>query len=115
YQVGADPVILFDGECRLCNGAVAFVVKRDPRAAFRYVPLQSEASKELLRSLGVALEALPDSMVLVDSDGVHVRSTATLRIARRMRFPWLMLYALILVPRPLRDWAYDFIAAHRHR
>ena len=51
----------------------------------------------------------------MDQGRAYTRSTAALRIARRLRFPWPLLYAFIIVPRPLRDLIYDFIARHRYR
>ena len=107
-------VILFDGVCNLCNGFVQFVVARDPHARFRFAALQSEAAAALLRDAGVAA-ALPDSIVLVEDGGVYVRSTAALRIARHLRFPWPLASGLLVVPRFIRDAVYDYIAAHRYR
>jgi len=108
------PVVLFDGVCNLCNGSVEFIIARDPTARFRFAPLESAAARSLIdeaRPRG----PLPDSIVLMEHHRMYTRSTAALRIARRLRFPWPLLYALIIVPRPLRDAIYDFIARHRYR
>jgi len=113
--VNDPPVLLFDGVCNLCNGAVAFVIRRDPRARLRFAPLQSPAADALLASLGVARDRLPDSFVLVEDGRVHVRSTAALRVARRLRFPWPLLAVFLLVPRWLRDPVYDLVARNRYR
>jgi len=113
--VNDPPVLLFDGVCNLCNGAVAFVIRRDPRARLRFAPLQSPAADALLASLGVARDRLPDSFVLVEDGRVHVRSTAALRVARRLRFPWPLLAVNLLVPRWLRDPVYDLVARNRYR
>ena len=107
-------VVLFDGVCNLCNGFVQFVIARDPRARFRFGTLQSEAAARSLRRLGVQ-GRMPDSVVLIEDGHVYVRSTAALRIARGLRFPWPFAYALIAVPRPLRDWVYDVVARRRYR
>ena len=113
------PTILFDGVCNLCNIWVGMVIRRDPAARFRFAPLQSEAARNLLADVAAPL---PDSIVLVEpgkGDGggarVSTRSTAALRISRGLRFPWPLLYGLIVVPRPLRDWAYGLIARNRYR
>lgn len=111
----AAPVLLFDGVCNLCNGAVAFVIRRDARARFRFAPLQSPAADALLASLGVSRAGLPDSFVLVEDGRVHLRSTAALRVARGLRFPWPLLGVLLVVPRFLRDPLYDFVARNRYR
>jgi predicted DCC family thiol-disulfide oxidoreductase YuxK len=106
--------ILFDGVCNLCNGSVQFVVARDPSARYRFASLQSPAAASLLRDAGVT-SPLPDSIVLVEGDRVYVRSTAILRILRRLRFPWPLAFALIAVPPFIRDRVYDFVAARRYR
>jgi predicted DCC family thiol-disulfide oxidoreductase YuxK len=108
------PVILFDGVCNLCNLSVQFIIARDPSFQFRFAPLDSAVARSLIGET-VPHGALPDSIVLMDHRRMYTRSTAALRIARRLRFPWPLLYALIIVPRPLRDIIYDFIARHRYR
>jgi predicted DCC family thiol-disulfide oxidoreductase YuxK len=106
--------ILFDGVCNLCNGFVRFVIARDPAARFRFAALTSPAAAEVLRRTGVA-GPLPDSMILVEDGRAYTRSDAPLRIARGLRFPWPLLYGLIVVPRFIRDRVYDFVAARRYR
>ena len=109
----ASSVILFDGVCNLCNAGVQFVVARDPAGHFQFAPLQSTTAARLIASSGV--RALPDSIVLVEDGRVWTQSTAALRIARRLRFPWPAAYAMIVVPRPMRDWIYNLVARNRYR
>jgi predicted DCC family thiol-disulfide oxidoreductase YuxK len=107
-------VIVFDGVCNLCNGFVQFVIARDPSARFRFAALQSDAGRRLLQTAAVA-EPFPDAVVLVESGRAFIRSTAALRIVRRLRAPWPLAYSLIAVPRPIRDWVYNLVARHRYR
>lgn len=111
------PAVLFDGACNLCSGVVQFVAARDPQARFRFAPLGSVAATRLLQGAGDAGTAgtagSADTIVLIDDGRVYLRSAAVLRIARSLRFPWPMAYALMVVPRPLRDYAYDVVARHR--
>ncbi len=108
------PIVLFDGVCNLCHGAVRFVIARDPVARFRFASLQSEAGIALLRRHGLPIETV-DTLVLVEGDRAFTRSAAALRIARGLRFPWNLLPGLVVVPRPLRDRVYDFVAGRRFR
>jgi predicted DCC family thiol-disulfide oxidoreductase YuxK len=90
------------------------VIERDPRGRFQFAPLQSKVAASLLaQHPGHAV--LPDSVVLVDQSGLYVKSAAALRVARGLRFPWPVFWIFMLVPRPVRDWIYDFVARHRYR
>jgi predicted DCC family thiol-disulfide oxidoreductase YuxK len=108
------PVVLFDGACNLCNASVQFVLRRDPRARFRFAALQSQAAGALLARAGWTGDR-PDSVALVDGDRVAWKSAAALGIARRLRWPWPLLAVFVFVPRPLRDLVYDFVARRRLR
>jgi predicted DCC family thiol-disulfide oxidoreductase YuxK len=107
------PIVLFDGVCNLCNAAVQWIIARDPKAIHRFASLQSIAGQQALRDASAPAE-LPDSIVLIDSAGVHTRSTAALRIARQLAFPWPLAAAGLALPRALRDPVYDFIARRRY-
>jgi len=104
--------ILFDGVCNLCNGFVQFVIARDPDGRFQFGPLQSAAAQRLLAS---APPSPSESFVLIEDGRVFRRSTAALRILRRLRFPWPLAYVAILIPRPIRDAVYDLVARNRYR
>lgn len=104
-------VILFDGVCNLCNGFVRFVIARDPHSRFQFGPLQSDAAQRLLAG---APPVSGESVVLIENGRVFRRSTAALRILRRLTLPWPFAYIAILVPRPLRDAVYDVVARNRY-
>lgn len=112
--VGAHPVVLFDGVCRFCHGSVVWIVRRDRAGVFRFAALQSDAGRAVLARAGVAGE-LPDSVVLVDERGVHVRTDAALGIARGLGLPWSLAGVLRVLPRGVRDWAYNAFARRRYR
>jgi predicted DCC family thiol-disulfide oxidoreductase YuxK len=108
------PVVLFDGLCHLCSAVVLFAIPRDPRGRLRFAPLQSEAARSLLQQTHLS-GPLPDSFVLVHRGQLQVRSDAALRLLGYLRMPWPLLRAFWIIPRPIRDWAYDFIARRRYR
>lgn len=123
-------VILFDGACNLCNAMVRWAGRRDPKARLRFAPLQSSEAARLLARAGATASdsawaragsshasdcADPGSIALVRDRKVHFRSDAVLRIAWRLKFPYPLLAAGLLAPRPLRDAAYDWVARNRYR
>lgn len=107
-------VILFDGTCAFCERSVRFIARRDPGKYFRFGASQNPEGAALLAEHGLTRE-MTRSMVLIEDGQVFLRSTATLRIARHLTWPWSLARFLLIVPRPLRDAAYRVVAAIRHR
>ncbi len=108
-------IILFDGVCNLCNGAVNFVIDRDEKGQFRFAALQSEFAKEKLSGTTIDSDKL-DTIVLLQSDGsVKSKSSAALHIARKLNGLWPALYLFIILPKFFRDWVYNIVARNRYR
>ena len=107
-------LVLFDGVCNLCNGVVTFVIARDPHGRFKFGALQSAAARRVIEAHR-APDPLPDAIVLVEGGRLYTRSTAALRIARRLTFPWPLTAVFLAVPRPLRDRVYALFASRRYR
>ncbi|MCL6601496.1 MAG: DCC1-like thiol-disulfide oxidoreductase family protein [Paenibacillus sp.] len=115
-SVEGKSIVLIDGVCHLCQGLVRFIIPRDPKARFMFAPLQSEIAQKLVESNGVILENGSLSTVVVIENGkYYTESAAVLRIALRLRFPWPAAYLFILVPSPLRNVLYRFVARNRYR
>lgn len=108
-------IVLFDGVCNLCNGTVQFIIDRDPEGQFAFAPLQSRFARELLAAHGREAAIDPDTVLLVEDGVVYDRSTAALRIARRLRGPARLTYPLTIVPRGVRDAVYRVVARNRYR
>ncbi len=113
----SNPEILFyDGHCALCHGAVKFVLKHDRSGkAFRFAPLQGATFQSRI-SAGARAD-LPDSIVVLTEDGTLLtRSNAFVHILRRLGGGWKILGGVLaVVPRPLRDVVYHFVARTRYR
>ena len=110
------PLVLFDGVCNLCNAVVQWLIERDVGARLRYASLQSEAARAALSAAGIQdPESLGDAIVFLDGAGVHVRSSAVIRIGAELGFPYSLGKVALLVPRPFRDAVYKTVARHRYR
>lgn len=107
-------VILFDGLCNLCNGAVQFTIERDKQNLFRFASLQSNYAVEKITPFNIASENL-DSFILLENGKVYLRSTAALRVAKKLNGLWPLLYGFIIVPRFIRDTVYNYIAKNRYK
>ena len=107
-------IILFDGFCNLCNGAVVFVLKRDKKGCCSFASLQSETGNELISQFGL-LPNQNESFLFIENNNIYTKSTATLRVARKLSGLWPALYAFIVIPKFIRDSVYDFIARRRYK
>ena len=107
--------IFYDGTCGLCHGFVRFVLARDRAARFRFAPLQGPTFRAVVPEDRRA--GLPDSVVVSDDDGrVLARTDAVAHVLVSLGGAWRPLgRALRALPRPLRDAAYDAVAAVRRR
>ena len=114
HQLTNKPLLLFDGVCNLCNASVQWILKRDHRGEFRFTALQSELGQQLLLRHGLASEHF-DTVVLVVGEHIFLRSDAPLEIVRRLGGFWRLLYVFKILPRPLRDALYNFVARNRYR
>ena len=107
------PIIVFDGVCNFCNGSVQFVIRHEREPVFRFAPVQSAIGRELLLAHGMDPDDVTTFM-LVEGGRAYVKSAAALKIAERFSWPGKMLVVLTIVPAPVRDWGYGFIARHRY-
>jgi predicted DCC family thiol-disulfide oxidoreductase YuxK len=107
-------VVLFDGECNLCDGSVQFIMRNDRKKQFRFAALQSKAGQRLAPN-DTQAEGELKSIVLLEGDTLYSESTAALRIARRLGGIWPVLYGFIIVPPFIRNAVYRFISRNRYK
>ena len=109
------PTIRFDGFCNLCNASVQeSVIKYDPHKKFKLGSLQSNQGKALMQTH--ALDELDmSSFILIKDNMVYTRSSAALKVVKEMSGLWPLLYAFMIVPKPIRDAVYTVIAKNRYR
>ncbi len=106
-------IVLYDEDCAFCRAAVRFASRRDRDRALRFVPLRSPQAQTALDRHGLRPAGF-SSVVYLEDQRIEVQSTAVLEIFRHLGWPWALLAGARLVPRPLRDRLYRFVAAHRH-
>jgi len=112
------PIVLFDGVCNLCAGAVRFIIRRDRRGRFRFASLQSDVGRRLLAATGVEPPAPgepPRSLILFAGGKVYRSSTAALLILAGLGRAWPFVATLLVIPAPLRHLVYRFVARNRYR
>ncbi len=108
-----EKVVLFDGVCKLCNAWARFLIHYDKQRIFKLASVQSAQGQAILIWYGLPTDYF-ETMVLVDEGVMYKKSTAFIRVMRRLPWPWFLLASLALLPRPVRDWLYDRIALNRY-
>ena len=116
----ANPIILYDGVCGLCNRLVQFLLKRDKHGRLRFASLQSEFAERVLTRHGIDPKDLDTVQIVVayerPDERVLGRSDAILRAGEELGMPWNVLATIArIVPRALRDVVYRFVARNRYR
>ncbi|HJU94004.1 MAG TPA: thiol-disulfide oxidoreductase DCC family protein [Pyrinomonadaceae bacterium] len=115
----ANPIILYDGVCGLCNRLVQFLLKHDKKARLRFASLQSEFAERVLTRHGIDPKDLDTVQAVVNyelpDERVLGRSDAILRAGEELGMPWNVLTGIArIVPRALRDIVYRFVARNRY-
>ncbi len=108
------PIIVFDALCVLCSANAQFVLRHDARERFRLASMQDRAGADLYRKFGID-PANPETMIVVEGKRALRDSDAILAIFAGLGWPWRALAALRLIPRPLRDPIYRWMARNRYR
>jgi predicted DCC family thiol-disulfide oxidoreductase YuxK len=108
------PVILFDGVCNLCNNSVQFVIKHDKAQQFRFASLQSDFGEQVLKSFDLSADQF-NSFILLEEGKIYTKSTAALRVAKRLNGLYKYLYDFMIAPKFIRDTVYNIIAKNRYK
>ena len=108
-----NPLVLFDGVCNLCESSVQFFIKNDSKNTFVFSTLQSKQVKEYLQQNKPNLKTI-DSVLLVTPQKIYTKSSAALTIAKQLNGIYPLLYLFYIIPKPIRDLVYDYIAKKRY-
>jgi predicted DCC family thiol-disulfide oxidoreductase YuxK len=118
-EPAANPIVLYDGVCGLCNGAVQFLLKRDRKDLLRFASLQSDFAASLLKRHGLDHRDLDTVYVVLNqgeaTESLLAKGDAVLFFAKAMGGVWRIARAGRIMPQPIRNWLYDFVARHRYQ
>ena len=107
-------IVIFDGLCNLCNGAVNFIIKRDPKAIFVFTPTQSDLADKLMRDHQI-ISAEIDTFLLIKNGKAHIRTDAALEITKDLSGLWFLFRVFRVIQPSLRDILYRLIAKNRYK
>lgn len=107
-------VVIFDGHCNLCNGSVDLIIRHDPHNCFLFTANQHAEGRAILKAHGKDPDAV-STLYLLENNQLYERSTAALKIATKMGFPFSLAVIGWVLPQFMRDAVYDLIARNRYR
>lgn len=107
-------LILFDGVCNLCNGAIQFMIKHDKQDVFRYAALQSDIGKKLVEERNIDTDKVDSILLIEPGVAYYDKSDAALQIGKHLKGYRTISSILSLIPSSLRNIVYDFIARNRY-
>lgn len=107
-------IVVFDAQCLLCNGWVQFILRHDRRGLIRFASIQGTNGRELLARAGLPVEGL-QTLLVVDGPRSWQHTAGILRVLHALGWPWRCAWIGWLVPAPLRDTLYRWVARHRYR
>ena len=108
------PIVLFDGVCNLCNSAVQFIIRYDKKNTFMFTSLQSDTGKKLLAQYDLPLNEL-NSFILIENNKAYTRSSGALRVIKKLKGLWPLLYGFMIVPKFIRDGVYNWVGRNRYK
>jgi predicted DCC family thiol-disulfide oxidoreductase YuxK len=108
-------IILFDGVCNLCDATVQFLIKHDKKDIFRFVAIQSEIGRQIIKHIGIDTSKT-DSIILYEpGNAYYYKAEAALKIANQLGGVYSLLSVFLLLPKRLSNVVYDYIARNRYK
>lgn len=108
-------LVLFDGVCNLCNSSVQFIIRNDKKNVFLFATLQGKTGQEIISKFKIDTSKTDSILLFSTKDGISIKSTAALKIAKHLKPPINFLFVFFIIPKFMRNWVYDLIARKRYK
>tara|TARA_Y100001970_G_scaffold90459_2_gene114038 strand:+ start:17443 stop:18483 length:1041 start_codon:yes stop_codon:yes gene_type:complete len=108
--------LFLDGDCGLCHRLATFIDKRIAKGKeLGYRPILDKDAQRVISTLPQNIQNA-DSVYLIRNGKPYIRSSAGIRTLLYMRWYYRIWYPFVwLIPLPIRDIGYRFVAKYRHR
>ena len=107
-------IILFDGECNLCNVCCRFIMHHDKQYQFKFASMQSNKGIAILKHLLQPTTQF-ETLIYIEDNRVYEKSDAFIKIVKYLRFPASLFSIIRYIPKTFRDFVYDVISSNRNK
>ncbi|MEM6517230.1 MAG: DCC1-like thiol-disulfide oxidoreductase family protein, partial [Bacteroidota bacterium] len=98
-----------------CNSAIQYVIKYDKNNRFLFAPLESDIGQSVISKYNIDTEKTDSILLYSNENGLSIKSTAALKVAKHLGFPRNIMTVFLVVPAFIRNWVYDFVARNRYK
>ncbi len=106
-------IILFDGDCLICNKYILFIAKNDKKDIFRFMSLQNKKTSQIINLK--KNKTYKESICLVENSNVKIKSEAIIFILSELNYPYKLAFLLLMIPKKIRDIVYIVFARNRYK
>lgn len=108
-------IILFDGVCNLCDNTVQYIIKKDKKDIFRFIPLQSDLGMQIVKYIGIDTSKTDSILLYEPGKAYYYKAQAAIKIAGKLGGIVSALQMFSAFPKGITNAAYDFIAKNRYK
>lgn len=114
-QLPKQHIVIFDGVCNLCNSSVKYIIKHDKQNKFLFTPLQSKTGQFIFKTFNIDISKIDSIVLYSPNNTISIKSSAALKIAKKLGFPNNLFNVFIIIPRVFRDLVYDYLSKNRYK
>ena len=108
-------IVVYDGDCNLCNFWIRKIKRHKKGAALKLLPFKEISSDHIAVIQFNKHLSIPDSIILIEGKKISIESNAILKTSKILG-GWFNVFLVgYIIPKYLRDRLYRFIARNRYK
>ncbi|WP_163100736.1 thiol-disulfide oxidoreductase DCC family protein [Peribacillus alkalitolerans] len=108
-----DKIVLFDGDCGVCNRSIQFILRHEKGNVFLFAPIESSIGQQLMSKYRIPSDL--NSVIFIEKGKFYSKSTAAFKICKYFKPPWNLLFLFSFIPSSIRDIFYMVVARNRYK
>ncbi len=107
-------IVLYDGECGLCNLAIQILLREDPEDHFRFVSQQAALGKSILAHIGCSSQSLDSIVVYRPNVAYYIQSEAVFYVCKHGSNKLKLALVFQVFPGFILNFMYSYVAKKRY-